>query len=391
MRVLYVSHTAAIGGGEHSLLELLKGLPEDVEATVACPEGDLAAEVRALQVLVFVIPHAAPSFRLHPVLSIRGVAGAARASTALLRRARHTRPDLIHANSVRAGLISLPLARLGGPPLLVHVRDCLPESLTANLVRRAIGSSTSLVVANSDYTAASFARNTTHAATVRTVYNSVDLDRFDPSRISRAEARSQLGLGPSEAVLGVVAQITPWKAQDDAIRTLAHLRRRGVNARLLLVGEPKFATGSETLDNVRFALSLEGLVGELSLDGAVSFLGERSDVPEILAALDLVLVPSWEEPFGRSVIEAMAMAIPVIATNVGGPAEIVTDGVEGILLPPRSPERWAEDAARLLETPDLSRRMGTAGRRTAASRFDRQTYVRSVLAAYRETLETSTG
>jgi glycosyltransferase involved in cell wall biosynthesis len=128
------------------------------------------------------------------------------------------------------------------------------------------------------------------------------------------------------------------------------------------------------------------MVGDLGLAGAVSFLGERADIPEILRALDLVLVPSWEEPFGRSVIEAMAMETPVIATDVGGPAEIVTDGADGLLLAPRQPERWAEVAAGFLRAPGRREPMGTAARRTVEARFSREVHVQGVLAAYREAL-----
>jgi glycosyltransferase involved in cell wall biosynthesis len=256
------------------------------------------------------------------------------------------------------------------------------------LTRRAIGSSAALVLANSGYTAASFAVNGSRA-TVRTIHNSVDLEAFDPARIDRDEARSRVGLERGETALGVIAQITPWKAQDDAIRILAGLRRRAGKARLLIVGEAKFARGSEAFDNAAFERSLHVLVSDLRLGGAVDFLGERADVPEILRALDLLLVPSWEEPFGRSVIEAMAMETPAIATNVGGPAEIITDGADGLLLPPRKPERWAEVAAKVVDEPKELRRMGRTGRQTAVARFGRAAHVDSVLAAYRDALEST--
>jgi glycosyltransferase involved in cell wall biosynthesis len=390
VRVLYVSHTATIGGGERSLLELLAGLPDDVSPVLACPEGDLASTARRLGVLVTTIPTAAPSFRLDLVETPRGVLGLARATVAVRGAARRQHADLVHANSVRAGLIAAPLARLGGPPVVVHVRDCLPSGAVGELTRRAIGSGAALVLANSSYTAMSFARNGSPRR-VRTVHNSVDVDVFDPGRVNRADARSRFGLETEVAALGLIAQITPWKAQDDAIRALAALRQRGRNARLLIVGETKFARGSETFDNRAFERSLHALVHELELDDAVDFLGERADVPEILRALDLVLVPSWEEPFGRSVVEAMAMETPVVATSVGGPAEIVTDGVDGVLLLPRQPERWGEVLEALLEAPDRLRAMGRAGRRTAVARFGRETHVEAVLAAYREALAGSAG
>jgi glycosyltransferase involved in cell wall biosynthesis len=385
MRVLYVNHTATIGGGERSLLDLLSALPEDVSPALACPGGDLAAAARQLGVAVAAIPAVAPSFRLHPVQTAHGIASLVRAAAALRRAARRHRVDLVHANSIRAGLVAAPLARLGGPPVVVHIRDCLPPGTLAALTRRAIRSGAAFVIANSSYTGRSFAQNGT-STFLRVVHNGLDLTVFDPARIDRTFARERLGLGPDEQALGVVAQITPWKAQDDAIRTLAILRQRVPQARLLIVGEPTFSRGTETFDNRAFERSLHALVAELRLYGAVAFLGGRSDVPEILRALDLLFVPSWEEPFGRSVVEAMAMETPVIATSVGGPVEIVRDGVEGLLVPPRQPARWAEAAASLLEAPERLRAMGVAGRQTAIARFGRDVHARAVVAVYREAL-----
>jgi glycosyltransferase involved in cell wall biosynthesis len=383
--VLYVNHTATVGGGERSLLDLLSALPGDVSPVLACPVGDLQLAASRLGVPTTPIPEAAPSFRLDPVQTPRGLLRLGHAAISVRRAARRAQADLIHANSVRAGLIAAPPLGLAAAPVVVHIRDCLPHGKAALLARRAIGSGAAIVIANSGYTAASFGLNGAHPP-VRTIHNFVDVSVFDPKRIDRSGARARLGLAAEAATLGVVAQLTPWKAQDDAIRMLAALRRSRPDVRLLLVGSAKFARGTETLDNLAFERSLHALARDLGVEEAVDFLGERQDVAEILRALDIALVPSWQEPFGRSVIEAMAMETPVIATVVGGPREIVGDGVDGVLLPPREPERWAETAGDLLDAPERLRAMGEAGRRTALARFGREAHVQSVLAAYREVL-----
>ena len=118
--------------------------------------------------------------------------------------------------------------------------------------------------------------------------------------------------------------------------------------------------GTERYDNEAFLESLRRLAAQLGVADRVAFLGEREDVPDILAALDLLLVPSWEEPFGRVVIEAMSMSVPVIATNVGGPAEVVRDGEDGILLPPGRPATWAAVAFELLSDPGRARCAGAS-------------------------------
>jgi glycosyltransferase involved in cell wall biosynthesis len=119
----------------------------------------------------------------------------------------------------------------------------------------------------------------------------------------------------------------------------------------------------------------------------VHFLGHRDDVPEILAALDvLVHVPSAPEPFGRVVAEAMAVGKPVVAARAGGLPEIVEHEVTGLLVPPGDPSACAAAVLRLLADPALRARLGTAGRRRAEERFDPAAHAERVVAAYREVL-----
>jgi L-malate glycosyltransferase len=184
----------------------------------------------------------------------------------------------------------------------------------------------------------------------------------------------------------MVAQITPWKAQDDAIRALAQIKPRHPKARLLLVGSAKFVSRATRFDNRAYLRELERLTHDLGLTDSVTFLGEREDVPELLRASDLLLAPSWDEPFGRCVAEGMAMRLPVIATAVGGPAEIVEAGTSGLLLPPRSPDAWAEQVDRLLADPEERARLGAAGRTRVATSFSVDAHVAAVLSVYREAL-----
>jgi glycosyltransferase involved in cell wall biosynthesis len=121
----------------------------------------------------------------------------------------------------------------------------------------------------------------------------------------------------------------------------------------------------------------------------VHLLGERRDVPALLNAMDVVLVPSWEEPFGRSVIEAMAMERAVVATNMGGPTEIVEHGVTGLLAPPRDVAAWSELVRRLLEDDALRSSLGRLARASLVGRFDQESHVARVVQVYREALDAS--
>jgi glycosyltransferase involved in cell wall biosynthesis len=180
----------------------------------------------------------------------------------------------------------------------------------------------------------------------------------------------------------IVGQITSWKGHDTAIRALHELRRDHPRARLLIVGEVKFADASTRLDNRGYLEGLRRLVEELDLGEAVAFAGERADISKIMARADVVLVPSVEEPFGRSVAEAMAVGTPVLATTVGGPAELIEDGVSGLLAPPGEPAAWSEAIERILDDPEWALQMGRRASDLAQRRFAVGAHVAAMMEVY---------
>jgi glycosyltransferase involved in cell wall biosynthesis len=385
VRVLYVSHTAVVSGGERSLLDLLAALPGTVEPLLATPPGPLQALAEQRGIATTPITGTAGSLRLHPAHTPRALAEMALAAIQVRRAAYRHGADLVHANSIRGGIV-LALARLGATPAIVHVRDCLPASPVSTATLRLIGATARTVVANSRYTADSV-RAVAPKARLRVVYNAVDLKRFDPARLDRASARARLGdAGAAGLLLGVVGQLTPWKGQDTAIEALGLLRARGLDARLLLVGSAKFVARSTRFDNEDYVARLRALAAAAGVQDHVEWLGEREDVPEILRALDGLLLPSWEEPFGRALIEAMALGVPVLATDVGGPSELIEDGREGYLLPPREPQRWAEAIERVARSDDGGAAMGLAGRHAVHERFTMAHHLRGMLDVYEQAI-----
>jgi glycosyltransferase involved in cell wall biosynthesis len=381
MNVLYVNHTAEVSGGERSLLGLLGSLPEQVHASVAAPRGALPQELARLGVPTSEIRGTAGSLRMHPWHTPQALAEMALAGRQVRSAARAQGAQIVHANSIRAGLV-LSLARPLAPARVVHVRDCLPPGLLSTATLRVIAGSASMVVANSRYTAESV-RRAAPGARVTVVHNSVELARWDPRRIDRAAARAALGAaGQRQVLLGVVAQLSPWKGQHTAVEALRLARERGVDAQLLLVGSAKFVARATRFDNEAYVQRLRGEIAAAGLQERVTWLGEREDVPELVRALDILLLPSEEEPFGRALIEAMALEVPVLATNVGGPPEIVQDGREGYLLAPDRPQAWAEAIARIAEDPELAARMGRQGRARAEREFSAERHVQGILDVY---------
>jgi L-malate glycosyltransferase len=399
MRVLYVNHTATVSGGERSLLDLLGALPTDVHPRLAAPRGALPDRAQELGVPCTGIAGTAGSLRLHPLHTPPALAEMTLAAAQVSRAAARHRIDVVHANSIRAGIVCglarrspIPGLRLARTlPTVAHVRDVLPPGAASAHALRLIAATSSMVVANSAHTAASV-RAAAPRARLRVVHNPVDLARFDADALDRASARVRLGAAGSRRVLlGVVAQLSPWKGQDTAIEALGELHREGIDAQLLLIGSAKFVERATRFDNEAYVASLHDLAVREGVQDRVSWLGEREDVPALVRALDVLLLPSWEEPFGRAVLEAMALEVPVLATDVGGPREIIADGREGFLLPPREPARWAATIARLVESPELAARMGRAGREHVREAFTTEQHARAILDVYEQVIQESRG
>ena len=385
MRVLYVNHTGQVSGGEKSLLELLRGVSAVFSPIVACPDGPLVEAVHDLGVPRVSIRGMDASLKLHPRHTTVALSDIARSARAICATARRHDVSVVHANSIRAGLLATRIPDRHRPPTVVHLRDRLPGTRVSILALRAI-SRADLLIANSRYTAASLAEARV-TCTRRVIGNPVDLDRFDPDQINRGAARAALGVANEDHVALVLAQITPWKGQEEAIRAIARIRGKHPKVRLLLAGSAKFVSRTTRYDNRSYLDALHLLIDELHLRNHVRFLGECEDVPSLLRATDTLLIPSWEEPFGRSMIEAMAMRVPVIATTVGGPAEVITQRRDGLLVPPRNPEAWARAMEELIETPVLHARLARNGGLRARD-YATDAHVEELRSAYEQAIDT---
>jgi glycosyltransferase involved in cell wall biosynthesis len=192
---------------------------------------------------------------------------------------------------------------------------------------------------------------------------------------------------PSDAPLvGIIASLEPNKAQDIFLQAAAQLRPHFPNARFLLVGTDKSAQGGEGGAKGYFHQKLERQVEDLGLSNQVIFTGFRRDIPNILAALDILVLVSNMEALPVTIMEAMTAAKPVVATAVGGILDLVEDGQSGILVPPRNPTAVASALQRLLTNPTLAQQMGQEGRKIALRRMTVQGAVRQNEAMYEEVL-----
>jgi glycosyltransferase involved in cell wall biosynthesis len=210
---------------------------------------------------------------------------------------------------------------------------------------------------------------------VTVIHNGVDLKAFSPpSADERAAARARLGVPAGVPVVAAVGRFVALKGHHYLLEAMSRLRVSHPQAHLLLAGAGPLQGAIETL------------AAKLGLADAVRFLGPHDDVREVIAAADVLAAPSLSEGFGLSVVEAMAMAVPVVASRTGGFAEIVDDGHSGLLVPPRDPNALATALAHLLDDANLRRRVGAQGRATAEARFDVRASARAIERIYERAL-----
>jgi glycosyltransferase involved in cell wall biosynthesis len=387
-RVLFVNPGRELGGAEYSLLLLLEALPGlGVEPTVAVfGDGPFQAAVARLNVptVVLDVPkqlRRASRYALPSRIAGAGLLAVSSVPSALRLAglARRVRADLLHSNGLKGHVLAGLAGRVVRRPVVWHLRDFPPDGLVGRLFRAAGRRLPALVLANSEAVAATMRSADSGGPLVIALHNPVDLDRFHPGSVA-GRARSQLSLPLETPLVGMIAHLTPWKGHGDFLAIARAVSDAVPAARFVVAGGPIY----ETEGHSGYADSLRQRAAELGLAERVSFLGPRDDVPDVLAALDVVVhCPTAPEPFGRVVAEAMAAARPVVVARCGGIPEIVRDQEEGYLVAPRDVAAFTAAIVRLLDDRELCARLGAAGRRRAEALFSARAHAVSVVDAYR--------
>lgn len=378
--IAYVDHAEQVGGAEKSLCELVAHLDRDRFRPVILhlPDAEwlryareTGAELRPS------VPHSDLYAARRTDLGRGALAGLQRMLAAmppvaaLWRDLGEIRPDLVHTNSTKMHLMAGAAARLRRLPVVWHMRDLMTDDDARAWLRRAVEQIRPEVIAISEAVAAQFEGMPCH---VRVVPNGIPIDRFTPGPAPEG-LRAELGLPEGVPAACVVGRLTPWKGHQALLRAWPAVRARVPEARLLVVGEVAFWEES-------YADELRALAAELGVAESVHWLGFREDVADLLRLSDLLVLPSIDEPFGRVLIEAMAVGLPVVATAGGGVPEIVVDGETGLLAPPGNPAPLGDAIAALLGDPARARAMGAAGRARALERFDVRRVARQVQDLY---------
>ncbi|WP_435169804.1 glycosyltransferase family 4 protein [Paenibacillus glycanilyticus] len=350
MRIAYYNHTSAVSGAEMNLMVTAKHYTK-AHPVIFAPEGELLD--RARKDWLEVVPLASFNARLsrNPFRLAAGLIGMFKAGWQLSEAVREQDIQVIHANSLRAGMMASFFSWRHRIPVVWHLHDIPPKGLTGWLIRMYAMRAAQSVIAISEPVMKDYLKL---GQRIQLVHNGAVLSEFPvkEKEYIREKIRMQLNTPLESKVMTIIGQIAPWKRQEDAIRALHALVQQGEENYLWIVGEPKFR-----LENELYLEELYRLAERLKVKDYVRFTGFREDIDEICCAADLLLLCSENEPFGRVIIEAMAQGTPVIATSGGGVSEIIQHKRNGLLYTTRNILELVQGIQDIQRNEELRRRI----------------------------------
>lgn len=374
LKVVYLTHFAGLSGGELALSRLFPTLAAQVDAHAILAEPgplETALTDRGISVEVMRMPAAARSLRRDKVrpraLPAASVMAAATYAAKLALRIRAIRPDVVHTNSLKAAIYGGIAARLAGVPVVWHVRDRIDTDYlprpAVTLIRALARALPTIVIANSAATRATLGSACRKAVVVH----------------SPIEVGANPAVGHDKEAhyirVGMVGRIAPWKGQDAFLRAFARAFPNG-DEKATIVGAPLFGE-EDYLDY------LKRLANDLDLEARIEWRGFRRDIGAELARFDILVHSSTiAEPFGQVVVEGMAAGLPVIAPNIGGPAEVIEHGRTGWLYTPQDEASLVAGLRRLADDPQLRAQLGRQGKQDA-SRYSPEMIAPQILNVYK--------
>lgn len=388
-RVLFVNTRSALGADVAVHLTLIRHLdPEQVEVHFATNRhsADLQKTLDAVpnlpkdRLLVCDLGHEVSNQGGGKWGKLRGMLKNLGAFASLIKLAWYVRSRkiaILHTTDrPRDALLTTLLARLTGAKSVIHLHIKWQSEIgraALMALNRCAGA-----LAISQFVRQSLLDGGIPDNKIYTALNASDPEAFDPAKAQRGLLRSKFGLSDTTPVIGIVARIMVWKGHLDLVEALAKVKQTRPDVRLVIIGNADLLASPESYEG-----QVRQRIDELGLQDNVIWAGWFDDAPRVMADLDVVAVPSWEEPFGLVVTEAMAMERPVVGYDSGALPEIIMDGIEGLLVPPKDTDALANALLVLLNDPARCATMGQAGRARVLQQFRPSRQANDVAEIYR--------
>lgn len=405
MRIVYVNPIGAVGGAERSLVDFLSALrlaePSLELHLIAGTSGRLLDEVEELGIHGEVIPLPRRLLRLgdsslmegglsriwktwhlarHAFFGLSDVRQYVRA---LNRRFKELSPTLIHSNGIKSHVLT-SLARQPGTPLLWHVHDYLTDRPVVAKVLRRLRNRVAMTIANSRDVEADVRKLLPHMPST-TIYYGIDVEAFSPGPYEGEMLDRLAGLPPADGGtvrIGLVATYARWKGHAVFLHAARALcaAQRDLPVRFYIVGGPIYETAGSQYSEAE----LRGLIAGMGLEKKVGLVPFQHDTASVYRSLDVVVHASTKpEPFGRTIVEAMACGRAVVAVKAGGSAELFRSGEDAVGLALADSESLADALRALIQDGALRGRLGVNARESAKRRFSKDRLAPELLDVYR--------
>ena len=352
-KILLFFEYGTLNGGEFSLLAMLEQLGQtDFEFVAAAPASGMLAK-RLEKCGVRVLP-----------LTLTDTNGQKRSieqiNSQLLELIARVSPDLVHSNSLSMGRMAGRIAPRLPVPCTSHLRDIIRLSKTAvSDLNQNAG-----LIAVSNATKRFHVEQGVLPAKLQMIYNGVNTELFRPARAAGI-LKKELGLNDSAVLLANIGQICLRKGQIMLAQAAVSLAGEFPEANYLFIGKRH----SQKPESVEYESAIRLIFRDAGIEDRLFCPGFRHDIPSILNEVDLVVHTAHQEPLGRVLLEAASCGRPIVATEVGGTAEILTDRVSALLIPPDDPEALAVAIRRMLTDGKLRARLGQQARNVAIEKF----------------------
>jgi glycosyltransferase involved in cell wall biosynthesis len=364
LRILQVIDGMNIGGAEVLLVDLVRSLREaghNVQVAYSSA-GPMAARLAQMDVPLTQLPRLA---RVDPFLLLR-----------LMRLMRREKPDLVHTHLFKSDLHGRLAARWTGVPVVIstaHNNDSWAKRAPLGWLYGRTARLADRIIAVSDEVRAYQIKYTfVPPEKIVTIDNGVDLRRFEGQDAAARALRAEFGIAPDAPLIGIIGRLSLQKDHVTFLQAAAQIRAVLPSARFLAVGDGPLR--GELIAQAR----------SLKLDEAVIFCGLRSDIPAVLAALDVLVFSSRWEGLPVTLLEGMAAARPIVSTAVGGVPGVVGDGESALLVPPGISSALADATLRVLRDPALAHRLGSAARERVREKYSLESMLEQTLALYEE-------
>ncbi len=366
LRVMHVVNDLGRGGTEFGVLKVMGGLSSGFFEHRLCTTRRFD-------------PDFVKTYELKDILHVAGSSreGLQFPLFRLWKIFRQYRPHIVHTRNW-GGLEAVPAARLAGVPVVIHSEHGYEVSSLLGIPRRqrvfrwmAYAMADKVFAVTRELREYHARQAWVRPDSIEVIPNGVDTQRFRPCTVARGDIRRRLGLAEDRLVIGSVGRMVPIKDYTTLLMAAQQLIGRGINLHVLLVGNgPEL----ESLD--RRVRESEGLRNR------VSFLGASEQVPELLNAMDIFVLPSLGEGMSNTLLEAMACGLPLVATRVGGNPEVVEDGRSGWLFAPGDIPALADCIERLATSAETRRALGGAARQRALTVFSLDRMIDSYCSLY---------